>query len=211
MLQAMKVLIVGATGGIGQALARGLAGHELWLSGRNGIILSSLAAELGAQEVAAELSSEADVAHLMQETSGLDLLLYAAGGVSKRGLRDLSLADWNMVMAANFQGAVWCLKHAQFKAGANAVFLGVYPNYVTLPGFAAYLASKMALENLLSVARKEYRKENVGFSVVRLPAVATGLWDSLGGAPKNALSAEQAAQGILQAIAHHPVPNEIAL
>lgn len=59
----MNTLLLGATGGIGQALARGMAGRvgRLWLSGRNGAVLAALARDLGALAVPTELAHELEV------------------------------------------------------------------------------------------------------------------------------------------------------
>lgn len=42
--------------------------------------------------------------------------------------------------------------------------------------------------------------------LVRLPAVATGLWAPLGGPPKGALSPEEAARKVLEGVLKDPPP-----
>ena len=68
-IKGSRALVTGATGGIGQAIARALAaeGAELVLSGRRVEILAPLAKELGARVVAADLSDLADVDRLLKE------------------------------------------------------------------------------------------------------------------------------------------------
>lgn len=204
----MNALLLGATGGIGQALARGLAGRvgRLWLSGRNGAVLSSLAHNLGALAVPTELGQELEVQALAQEVGPLDLLVYAAGAVYKAGLRQQGMSDFAGLAAVNLEGLALLLKYTTFNPQARVVVLGVYPDLVSVPGLSAYAATKLGAEGLLSVARKEFRREGVRFCLVRLPAVATGLWAPLGGAPKNALHPDQAAARILEGILSEPMP-----
>lgn len=204
----MNALLLGATGGIGQALARGLAGRvgRLWLSGRNGVVLSSLAHDLGALAVPTELGQELEVQALAQEVGPLDLLVYAAGAVYKAGLRQQGMSDFAGLAAFNLEGLALLLKYTTFNPQARVVVLGVYPDLVSVPGLSAYAATKLGAEGLLSAARKEFRREGVRFCLVRLPAVATGLWAPLGGAPKNALHPDQAAARILEGILSEPMP-----
>lgn len=204
----MNTLLLGATGGIGQELARGLAGRvgRLWLSGRNGVVLSSLAHDLGALAVPTELGQELEVQALAQEVGPLDLLVYAAGAVCKAGLRQQGMSDFARLAAVNLEGLALLLKYADFNSQARVVVLGVYPDLVSVPGLSAYAATKLGAEGLLGVARKEFRREGVRFCLVRLPAVATGLWAPLGGAPKSALHPGEAAARILEGILSEPMP-----
>ncbi|PZA05805.1 MULTISPECIES: SDR family NAD(P)-dependent oxidoreductase [unclassified Meiothermus] len=194
----MKTLIIGATGGIGGALARLLQGRaELWLAGRRAEALAALAAETGGRAAPLELGDELEVAALFEATGPLDLLLYAAGAVARSPLRATPRDRLEEVLTANFLGAFFALKHARFHPGARALFLGAYPAYVEAPGFAAYAAGKRALEGLVNAARKELGREGVKLILVRLPAVATELWAPLGGAPRGALTPDEAARRIL--------------
>ncbi len=205
----VNTLILGATGGIGQSLAHRLAGlvSRLWLSGRNGQILAGLARDLGAQAVPAELGHELEVQALAAEVGPLDLLIYAAGAVSKSSLRELSGADLERLTTANLGGLSLALKYATFNPNARVVVLGVYPDLITVPGLSAYVATKLGAEGLTNVARKEFRREGVRFCLVRLPAVATMLWAPLAGAPKTALHPDDAATRILEGVLAEPMPD----
>lgn len=203
----MNTLLIGATGGVGQSLAHQLAGRvsRLWLSGRNGQILAGLARDLSALAVPAELGNELEVQALAEEVGPLDLLLYAAGAVQRAGLREQSMADLERLTAANMGGLALLLKYARFNPQARVAVLGVYPELIAVPGLSAYVATKLGAEGLVSVARKEFSREGVRFCLVRLPAVATGLWAPLGGAPKTALHPDQAAARILEGVLAEPL------
>lgn len=209
----MKALVIGATGGIGSALARLLASkvESLWVSGRNQEKLAALAKELNANSVVADLSEETQVANMLNQVGELDLLIYAAGAVAKASVRQMDLSEWRKVVDANLTGAFFVLKHARFNKGARAAFIGVYPELVRVNGLSAYAVSKLGLEMLLSVARREMRAEGVNLVLVRLPEVATNLWSVFGVAPRRALSPEEAAQKILDNLFVEPCPEVIEI
>ena len=70
-------LVTGATGGIGQAIARALAarGATLVLTGRRADVLEPLAAETGGRAVACDLADAAEVERLAREVGEVDLLV----------------------------------------------------------------------------------------------------------------------------------------
>lgn len=207
------MLVIGATGGIGSALVRLLASkaQKIWISGRNLEKLSSLARELNATAIVADLSEENQVADMMAQVGELDLLIYAAGAVAKVNVRQMDFNEWKRVLDANLTGAFFVLKHARFNKGARAVFIGVYPELVRVSGLSAYAVSKSGLETLLSVARREMRSEGVNLILVRLPEVATPLWSVFGVVPRRALQPEDVAQKILDNIFIEPCPEVIEI
>jgi len=202
----MRVLITGATGGLGGALARALKGQELFLSGRRAGPLLELAQAVGGRALPADLSDEleARALQLIAEFGGEGPAAHGLAG--RHPVREVSREALEGMLAAHLLTAAFLLKHARFNKGARAVFFGAYPAYVRVPGFAAYAAAKGALEAYLEAARKELAREGVHLVLVRLPAVATGLWTPLGGPPKGALSPEEAAGRVLEGVLRDPPP-----
>lgn len=209
----MRILIIGATGGIGEASARLFSGHatELWIHGRSIEALQPLAWELRARPVVADLGSKEAVRAMMESAGPLDGLLYAAGAVVRQPLRQTEDSAWRAVWDANFDGARHVLQYARWNPGARALFLGVYPDYVRIPGFGAYAASKAALEALLEIARRELRAEGLRLLLVRLPAVRTRLWTPIGSPPRNALEPSAVAQRLLELLLNPPADDVIPL
>ncbi|GAA6756635.1 SDR family NAD(P)-dependent oxidoreductase [Thermus thalpophilus] len=205
----MRVLVLGATGGLGSALARALKGHELLLSGRRAGALRELAEELGAKALPADLSDELEAQALLEEAGPLDLLLHAVGVAGRAPVRELGRNLLEEMLSIHLLTAHHALKYARFRPGARAVFFGAYPHYVQVPGFAAYAAAKGALEAYLGAARREFRREGVHLVLVRLPAVATGLWTPLGGPPKGTLTPEEAAKRVLAGVLAEPPPETL--
>src|SRR4051794_13414412 len=76
-LTARRVLLTGATGGLGHAIARALAarGAQLVLTGRRAEVLEPLAAEIGGRAGGAALSDPAAVDVLLAEAGAIDVLV----------------------------------------------------------------------------------------------------------------------------------------
>ena len=64
-----------------------------------------------------------------------------------------------------------------------------------------YSATKSALIGLTGALRYELWDENIRLSTIIPGTVDTPIWEKAGGAPDSAISAEQAARGILRGVA----------
>lgn len=201
----MRVLITGATGGLGGAFARALKGHDLLLSGRRAGALAELAREVGARALPADLADELEAKALLEEAGPLDLLVHAVGKAGRASVREAGRDLVEEMLAAHLLTAAFVLKHARFQKGARAVFFGAYPRYVQVPGFAAYAAAKGALEAYLR-GRPEGAPSGRG---APRPGTASrrghGALGPLGG-PQGALSPEEAARKVLEGLFREPVP-----
>src|ERR1700682_2922087 len=71
------VLLTGASGGLGLAIARALneRGASLILSGRRAEVLEPLASELGARSVVGDLSIPGEVDRLLSDAGKVDILV----------------------------------------------------------------------------------------------------------------------------------------
>src|SRR5262249_5202085 len=76
-IEGRTVLVTGATGGIGPAIARALAarGAKLVLTGRKTDVLGRLARELEAQVFAVDLADRHSLEHLIERTESVDILV----------------------------------------------------------------------------------------------------------------------------------------
>jgi NAD(P)-dependent dehydrogenase (short-subunit alcohol dehydrogenase family) len=105
------VLVTGGGTGIGAAVARLLrgAGDEVAILGRRPEALASVAASTGAFGVACDVSDAGQVAEAVSSAAGrfgwLDGLVLNAGVMIPGGVAELSLADWDALVAANLTGA----------------------------------------------------------------------------------------------------------
>lgn len=171
-------LIVGATGGIGSATARLLAGGGalLALSGRRAEPLSALATELGALALPVDATDldavEALVGQAGEELGRLDGIVNCAGTVFLRPAHTTSADDWEATIAANLTTAF-----AVVRAGVRALDKGgsivLVASAAARVGFAnheAISAAKAGVVGLTLSAAATYAPRGI-----RVNAVAPGM------------------------------------
>ena len=155
------VLITGASGGLGSAMARAFAaeGARLVLHYHSRRAAAArLAAELGAAEslvTGADLRDEAQVRALFAEAGRrfgrVDCLVANAGVWCERGvpIADMSLAQWQETMAADLTSVFLCcrefLRLARTQQQGNIVVIGSTAGVFGEPGHGDYAAAKSAL------------------------------------------------------------------
>jgi short-subunit dehydrogenase len=154
----MKVLVTGASSGIGAATARAFAsaGHTVGICARREDRLRQVAAECGPGTLTwvADLSDldgiDAFAATVDDAFGGVDVLVNNAGVPKRRRVQNMSLADLESVMAMNYYSPV-CLSLAflpRMVARGSGEIINVSSMGVHSAAFGvgAYSASKAALE-----------------------------------------------------------------
>ena len=169
-LAGKRVLVLGASSGVGRAVAEVAAesGARLVVAARRLDRLAELAGALRgrgaeAHAVACDVSRDADcrevVAQAAQALGGLDAVVYSPGLSPLVRLTDASREAWRNVMDANVIGAsqitAAALPHLRASRG-RAVYVGSYSARQTLPGIALYSVSKLALSGLVAAWRMEH-------------------------------------------------------
>lgn len=170
------VLITGATGYLGRALARGFgaAGAKLILTGRNERVLAELAKELPARTFAVDLTEEDAAARVVEEAGRIDNVVINAGTLADglvAGLTDDDLArvyDLNVMAAFRMLRAT--LKPMILNRSGNIVVISSTAAQRPNAGQAAYASSKAALETLVRTTARETATRGI-----RVNAVAPGL------------------------------------
>src|SRR5688572_7458776 len=107
-LNGARVLLTGATGGLGEAIARALAerGAQLVLSGRRADALKSLADELGATAVPCDLADRDAVERLAGTAGEVDALVANAGLPGAGTLLKLTQDDIDRVLEVNLRSPI---------------------------------------------------------------------------------------------------------
>jgi cyclic-di-GMP-binding biofilm dispersal mediator protein len=202
----VNTVILGATGGIGEALARILPG-PLILGARNTKRLRELARDLGAYEVPVDVSKELEVHALAAEVKargGVRTLVYAIGDIAPGGLETSERTDLERIWNANVLGFQLVLKHlgSQLEPDARIYAIGAQPELIMYPGFAAYASAKAGLAALCRVAQLELKRP---VTLVLPPAVNTAFWQRLGKpAPRNAIDPSVVARAMLEDLTRVP-------
>ncbi|MEA2325017.1 MAG: hypothetical protein QOD81_4867, partial [Solirubrobacteraceae bacterium] len=104
-LSGRTVLLTGATGGLGQTIARRLhrAGAQLVLTGRRTELLEPLAAETGGRAVAVDLTDAAAVERLAADHAGVDVLIANAGLPGSGHILSFSVEEIDRALAVNLR------------------------------------------------------------------------------------------------------------
>lgn len=152
-LEERRVVITGAGGGIGQALARSFAGKgaRVVLLDRDTGRSFGLAQELGGLALVCDLAdagSVAAAAERVEEEGGADVLVNAAAILRPGALDEVSLEDWSAMLAVNLTGylaAAQAFGRGMLARGRGAlVHIASIAGSQPQPSSGAYSASKAA-------------------------------------------------------------------
>jgi NAD(P)-dependent dehydrogenase (short-subunit alcohol dehydrogenase family) len=185
---ARTAVVTGASSGIGEALARRLAGDgwRVLVVARRADRLEALTGGLGPNAIfeAADLTDPDAVARIAQraesEFERLDLLVNNAGGNRKRGKfgdPDYGYAYVHEVMEQNFDSAVRVtealLPFLRRSAPSAIVNVGSIAGRIARPGVSAYNAAKFALNGWTEGLHLEERAHGVHVGLVTPGFIAT--------------------------------------
>ena len=198
-LTGRKALITGATGGLGEAIARTLhaQGAIVGLHGTRKKKLDSLAAELGERVFVfpANLSDREEVKALGQkaeeEMGGIDILVNNAG-ITKDGLFvRMSDEDWDAVLNVNLTSVFNLTReitHPMMRRRHGRIInissiVGVTGN----PGQANYCASKAGLIGFSKSLAQEIASRNVTVNCIAPGFIESAMTDKLNEKQKDAI------------------------
>lgn len=171
-LHGRTVLLTGATGGLGAAIARALhaQGATLVLTGRRSAVLEPLAAELGAVAVAADLSLAADVQRLADDHGTVDAVVHNAALPASGPLEDYSLEDLDRALQVNLRAPIaltrLLLPAMRRRGSGHHVFVSSMSAKVPTADASLYAATKLGLRGFAQGLRPELAPHGVGVSAV---------------------------------------------
>jgi short-subunit dehydrogenase len=166
--------VTGATGGLGQAIARALSGRgaRLIVSGRRPQELDRVAGELGARSIVADLDDRGDVERLGAEAvqAGVDILIANAALPGTGLLDELTQPQIDRMLDVNLRAPI-VLARALAPAMAargrgHMVFVSSLSGKVAGPASSMYSATKFGLRGFALGLRQDLRPAGVGVSVV---------------------------------------------
>ena len=217
------MLVTGASSGIGEAtaLAAAARGAHVLLVARREAELDRVRASVEAaggraSSYVADLTDldgiDALVARVLADVGAVDYLVNNAGRSIRRSL-ELSherFHDFERTMAINYFGPVRltmgllpAMRAQRFGHVVNIVTWGVQ---MKAPKFAAYIASKSALDSWSRIAGRETYADGVTFTNMRFALVRTAMvvpTDAYDG--RASMTAEQAAAKVVRALEDRPV------
>ena len=171
-IEGSRVLLTGATGGLGQAIAKGLhaRGAHLLLTGRKREILDSLAEEVGGEPFPADLGSRDDVAALPGRVGQVDILVHNAGLPGSGPFGDFTTEDIDRVLDVNLRAGI-VLTHALLPAirergRGHLVYISSMAGMVPLVLAPLYSATKFGLRGFAGGLRDELHGTGIGVSAI---------------------------------------------
>lgn len=216
------VLVTGATGGIGHAIARAFAaqGASLILTGRQEETLQQLAQEVGGRALVCDLALREDVDRLAGEAidAKLDVLVANAALPGSGFFTELTQHEVDRMLEVNLRAPV-ALAHALApgmvsRRRGHMVFISSLSGKAASPASAVYSATKFGLRGFALGIREDLRPHHVGVSTV-LPGFIreAGMFaDARVELPRGVgtRSAEDVAAGVIRAIERNRAEVEIA-
>ena len=198
-LTGMTALVTGASGGIGSAIAKALAGQgaRLAVSGSNVEKLDAFRAELGGDHVAlpCNLSDagavDALVPQAVEALGQLDILVNNAGVTRDNLTMRMKDEEWEQVIAVNLEAAFRLIR-----AAAKPMMKARFGRIVSItsvvgatgnPGQANYAASKAGLVGMSKAIAQELASRSITVNCVAPGFIRSAMTDVLPDAQREAL------------------------
>ncbi|MEM8593880.1 MAG: SDR family NAD(P)-dependent oxidoreductase [Pseudomonadota bacterium] len=217
MVQHKKVIITGASSGIGEHLARLFykRGFDVGLIARREALLSDLAHQLERDypsqgrvhyrvlDVSHTDQVADSISALIDQLGGLDIMVVNAGTTAVTRSGQGKLDEQANVFQVNLMGAVATIDaatHYFLKQGyGHLVGMSSVSAYFGIPGSAAYSSSKAALTNYLHAVRVELLPRDIKVSMIHPGFINTDFAPNMESRPF-VISAEKAAEKMLAGI-----------
>jgi gluconate 5-dehydrogenase len=186
-LEGKRALVVGASRGIGLAIAQqyARAGAHTVLASRTKDALEKAAAELRSEGLSAEArvvdAADPDsIRALVDGVGDLDILANVAGMNVRKPFTEYVDADYERIMQTNLKGLFQLTQVAGKKMiergkGGKIIFIGSLMSVVGLPLVTIYAMSKSALAGLTRVLAAELGKHDIQVNCIAPGFIVTDL------------------------------------
>lgn len=190
-IKGLKAIITGASGGIGEIIAKSLAaqGVRLALLGRNQEKLNKLAVETEkisgekAVIIPGDLTSAEYVSRAVEKANkilgGIDILINNAGVAHSTPFEEISEAQYDAIMNTNVKGPfMMCQKALPYLRKSDAASIINIASVTAHKGYplqSVYTASKHALSGFSKSLAKEVFEEGIRVHVISPGGVFTDM------------------------------------
>src|ERR1700756_3462967 len=209
-----RILITGASRGIGRAIAEKLAAKDvtLLLHGRDTVALAETckAVEPTCAKVVKlihDLATEKGVANLISQVGGepLNVLVNNAGIAVVKPFREVTLEEWKQTVSVNVTAPFLLMQRfaGQMPPGSSIVNVLSVAAKTAFPNWSAYCMSKFALEGFSRCVREELRDHKIRVINVYPAATDTDIWSQVEGKwqRERMMNATQVADAVAFAVA----------
>jgi short-subunit dehydrogenase len=169
-LSGRSVLLTGATGGIGHAIARAFAaeGARLVLTGRRAEVLEPLATEVGGRAIVCDLATEVD--RLVAEVGNVEVLVSNAALPASGTVGSFSPEQVDRALAVNLRAPIVLARALSAgmvaRGHGHIVFVSSLSGKAASPRGSIYAATKYGLRGFALGLREDLRGSGVGVSTV---------------------------------------------
>ena len=216
-----RILITGASRGIGRAIAQKLAAPDgtLLLHGRDTVALAETCKAIepncaNVVKLIHDLATEKGVADLISQVGSepLNVLINNAGIAVVKPFREITSEEWKQTIGVNVTAPFLLMQRfaGQMRPGSSIVNILSVAAKTAFPNWSAYCMSKFALEGLSQSIRQELRERCIRVINIYPAATNTEIWDDVSGDwPRDRMiSAEQVADAVAYALSR---PAEVAV
>ena len=177
----MRVIVTGASKGIGRGIATTLAreGFHIGALSRSDRLLEELRDEIQAAggvccvalcDIRDSQAADTAVASLREQLGGIDALINNAGLVIRKNAFELTLEDWHALIETNVNGLFYAtravLRHMQAQGSGHIINISSISGRMPLPGGSAYAATKFAVTGFSQSLFQEVRDYGIKVTVV---------------------------------------------
>lgn len=211
-IEGRRVLLTGATGGIGRAIGRALhdRGAHLLLSGRREEVLEERVAELGdrAEALPANLESAEAARDLVERAGVVDILVANHALPGSGRLDSYSVEELDRALDVNLKAPVH-MTHALVpqmveRGSGHLVFISSMSGKVATGGASLYSATKFGLRGFATSLHDELERDGVGVTTVFPGFISdAGMWADTGIEMRKGVglrSPEQVADAVVKGI-----------
>jgi short-subunit dehydrogenase len=171
-LSGRTVLLTGATGGIGHAIARTLAGRgaKLILTGRRADVLEPLAAETGGTAKTCDLADRAAVEALIADCADVDVVVANAALPASGALLSFSPEEIDRALDVNLRAPIMLARtlgeRMKERGTGHLVFISSLSGKSAAPGTSIYSATKFGMRGFALGLREDFHGTGVGVTTV---------------------------------------------
>ena len=213
------ILLTGASGGLGGALARALdqRGARLILTGRRAEALTAMASELRHAEArTCDLAEPEQVEGLLANLDDVDVLVANAALPAAGALDDFTVAEMDRALQVNLRAPMVIARHlapSMARRGrGHLVFVASMGAKVPASRLSVYAATKYGLRGFAACLRQELAPSGVGVSAVFPGSVEdVGMWAESGARSNvGTVSSASVAEGVIRAIERNRAEVDVA-
>lgn len=182
MSKTKKILITGATSGVGLLLAENLhdAGHEIWATGRNTSVLNRLT-DIGIHSLEADLTLVQSFDSLFKNMGTPDTIIHCAGVGTFSYLLDMDERDMDKMFQVNVLAPIKLTKYfaekMKTRGSGHIIFVASQAGKVATPKASVYAASKHAIIGFANAIRMELKGFGVEVTTINPGPIDTPFLD----------------------------------